>query len=201
MFSLDDSSRIFRYHHDLIKDHGVGNTLALGWRTSQEQSIRFETLAQIDDLNDRSVLDAGCGHADLYPWLKARFPQMKNYCGVEQIPELVDEAIRRYGHFEDTRFIARSFLRGSLPVSDYVFVCGSLNYGSSKPGAIYDAIVLLFEACSMGLAFNLLKYMPVDSTLVAYNPEDILAFCRTLTANVIYKDGYAPEDFTIFLYK
>jgi SAM-dependent methyltransferase len=201
MSSLDDSTRILQYHRGMIDTHGAGNLHALGWKSSHEQTVRFEALAQIADLNGKTVLDAGCGYADLYLYLKKRFPALAHYCGAEQIQEFVDEAIRRYGHLPDTSFISRSFLYGHLPQTDYVFACGSLNYGSTKPGFIFDAISRLFKTCTLGLAFNLLKSMPADGTLVAYDPEDILAYCGTLSDRVIFKDGYAPEDFTIFMYK
>jgi SAM-dependent methyltransferase len=201
MSSLDDSAKIFDYHRDLIKEHGADSPFALGWRNKHDQQVRFGALAQIADLNGRSVLDAGCGYADLYPFLKERFPRIKSYCGIEQIPELAGEAIRKYGYLADTRFIARSFLHGELPGSDYVFASGSLNYGSNRPGSVYSAIARLYKTCCCGMAFNLLKYMPADGTLVAYDPKDIIAFCRTLTNEMVYKDDYAPEDFTIFLYK
>lgn len=201
MSSLEDSAKIFRYHRDLIKFHGTDSPYALGWRNDHDQLVRFEALIQIADLNGKSILDAGCGYADLYPYLKQRFPGMGYYCGVEQIPELVNEAIRRYANLPDTNFLPRSFLHGNLPVKDYVFASGSLNYGSANPGFVFDAISRLYNACSSGLAFNLLKFMPADGTLVAYEPEDILAYCHTLSHHVVFKDDYAPEDFTIFMYR
>jgi len=201
MSSLEDSSKIFRYHRDQMRVHGTGNPLALGWKNPNEQMIRFEVLAQMADLNGKKVLDAGCGHADLYPFLKERYPQMAHYCGVEQIPELVKEAMRRYQSSPDTSFLPRSFLHGYLPVSDYVFACGSLSYRSSKPGFIFDAIKRLYGACISGLAFNLLKYMPADETLVAYDPENIISHCRTLSNNVVLKEDYDAADFTVFIYK
>lgn len=201
MNSLEDSAKIFRYHRDLINFHGADSTYALGWRDEHDQLVRFEALSQIADLNGRSVLDAGCGYADLYPYLKRRFPNMEHYCGVEQIPELIDEATRRYAHLPDVSFLPHSFLRGNLPVKDFVFASGSLNYGSTDPGFVFDAISLLYNACTVGLAFNLLKYMPADGTLVAYEPSDILTYCQSLSNRVVFKDDYAPEDFTIFLYR
>lgn len=201
MSSLEDSAKIFRYHRDLIDLHGADSSYALGWRNDHDQLVRFEALSQIADLDDKSVLDAGCGYADLYPYLKKRFPLITHYCGIEQIPELVNEAIRRYRHLPGNSFIPRSFLHGYLPTKDYVFASGSLNYGSAKPGFIFDAISRLYSACTFGLAFNLLKHMPADGTLVAYDPENILNYCKSLSNKVVLKEDYAPEDFTVFIYK
>ena len=201
MSSLEDSSQIFRYHREMISRHGTESSFALGWLTPQDQQARFAVLAGIADLNGRSVLDAGCGYADLYPFLLQRYPDLAHYTGVEQIPELANKAIRCYGHLPGTDFIGRSFLRGSLPLNDYALVSGSLNYGSSLPGYIYQAIDTLFSLCRRGLGFNLLSATADEGLLVAYEAGDILAYCRTLSDNIKIVKDYVEDDFTIFMYK
>ena len=181
--------------------HGTDSSFALGWRNKHDQQVRFDALATIADLNGKMVMDAGCGYADLYPFLKERYPQMAHYYGLEQITELVDKADLRYGHLPDTTFIPRNFLHADMPVCDYVLASGSLNYGSSIKGFIYSAIERLYNHCTAALGFNLLRYMPVDGTLVAYNPDDIVAFCKTLSPNIVLKIDYDEADFAIFIYR
>lgn len=201
MDSLNDSALIFRYHRDMIAQHGANSSLALGWSESADQQVRFGVLANIADLNGRSVLDAGCGYGGLLPFLSERYPGLLSYCGVELIPELLDVAISRYGHLTHAGFISRSFLSGDLPNADYVLASGSLNYGSSDPGFIFKTITLLYEHCRLGLGFNLLRSIAQNGLLVAYPPELILDHCRSLSHRVIFTDGYAEEDFTVFMYR
>ena len=185
----------------MIACHGADSSFALGWRNEHDQQVRFAALAAIADLNGKAVLDAGCGYADLYPFLKNRYPQLVHYYGIDQITELLDEAILRHGYLSDTTFIAGNFLYSDLPVCDYVLASGSLNYGSSITGFIYTAIEKLYSHCTAALGFNLLRYMPVDGTLVAYDPNDILGFCKTLSPNVVLSADYDEADFTIFIYR
>jgi len=185
----------------MTADHGSDSSFALGWRNKHDQQVRFKILAGIADLNGKTVMDAGCGHADLYPFLKDRYPQLAHYCGIEQITELADKAILQYGHLPDITFITRNFLHAHLPICDYVLVSGSLNYGSSVNGFIYDAIEKLYSHCTAALGFNLLRYIPADGTLVAYDPDDIVSFCKTLSQNIILKMDYDEADFTIFIYR
>ncbi len=199
MHSLDDSCAIFRYHRDMAALHGADSSLALGWRNMSDQQVRFEALAEIADLNGKTVLDAGCGYGDLFPYLTSH-NDLAHYYGVEQIPEILDIAIGRYGHLSNTTFISRNFLRGGLPSADYILSSGSLNYGSSDPGFIFNAITALFDHAVSGLGFNLLLSIPDNGLLVAYDPELILAHCRSLTSKVVLKADYAAEDFTLFLY-
>ena len=200
MNSLNDSGAVFRYHRDMIDMHGSESSFALGWRSSHDQQLRFEVLAEIADLNGKTVLDAGCGYADLYAFLSGRF-SLAHYYGIEQISELLDQAEKRYGYLQNTTFISRNFLNGKLPLANYVLASGSLNYGSSDPGYIFKTISTLFENCTIGLGFNLLCSVPGNGLLVAYDPELILVHCRTLSDNVVVKTGYATEDFTVFIFR
>jgi hypothetical protein len=200
MNSLADSGEIFRYHRDMAAKYGAGNIYTLGWRDEESQIERFKVLAKIADLNHHSVLDGGCGHADLYLYLKNSYPNLGHYRGIEQIPELLDEAINRYGHLPETSFISGNFMGPNLPMADYILVCGSLNYQSSDPEFIYKAISRLFQHSNLGFGFNLLSSVGVPGLLVTYNPQHILNYCQTLSQNVILKDDYSNEDFTIFMY-
>lgn len=180
--------------------HGSDSSLALGWLTPRDQHIRFAALAGIADLKDKTVIDAGCGYADLLTFLS---PDNKpsHYYGVEQIPELIEEAKSRYEHMGDFTFIARNFMVTDLPMVDYVFASGSLNYGSSDAGYIFKAISKLFACCKCGLAFNLLKHVTNKGLLVAYEPDMIVTYCRTLSNNVVLIQDYDEQDFTVWMYR
>jgi SAM-dependent methyltransferase len=200
MSSLTDSSAIFHYHRAMLKAYGAQSSYALGWRDTESQLIRFKQLAAIADLNGHSVLDAGCGYADLLPYLLDIYPQLSHYYGMEQIPELLDEAMKRYGNIPGTSFISGNFTTRNLPVMDYVLASGSLNYDSSDPQFIFKAIARLYHNCNKGLAFNLLQHVPINGLLVAYNPQEILTYCSQIGKEVSLKQGYAEEDFTIWMY-
>ena len=196
---LLEQAAVFRYHKALIQEHGTGTTGALGWMRPEGQLARFEVLASIADLTDRSVLDAGCGHADLYPFLKARFRRLRYY-GVEQIPELLDVAAARYGDETDAAFFTGDFLEAGLPFTDYIMACGALSYRHEDPLFIYKAIQKLFDSCRLGLAFNLLSEDPVaGGLLTGYEPQGILDFCRRLTRKVRLVTGYHKADFTVLM--
>lgn len=201
MSSSTDSEAIVNYHRSMISAFGQQSSHALGWRDTQSQLIRFKVLAGIADLNNRSVLDAGSGHSDLLPYLQQMFPALGDYCGVEQIPELLRVAIRRFGHLPAVSFVPGNFITDDLPVMDFVIASGSLNYASADAGFIYKAIAKLYDSCNIGLGFNLLRDIPVNGLLATYDPEDIVSFCKTLSENVVLICDYDDEDFTVFMYR
>lgn len=200
MSSLIDSASIFRYHREMIVLHGEQDSKALGWLDRHSQVVRFNALITIADLSGCSVLDAGCGHGDLLEYLDDAFTGII-YRGMEQIPELLDEAVRRYGHRTRTTFQAGNFMYSPLPVFDYVLASGSLNYRSADPEFIFKAIARLYDHCQLGLGFNLLSSIPGNGLIVAYDPEEILAYCNTLSPKTVKLDGYDADDFTILMYR
>jgi SAM-dependent methyltransferase len=195
-----DSSGVFKYHRDMLSRYGRGSSLALGWRDRHSQLVRFDVLAKIGDLDGKSVLDVGCGHGDLLTFLLERYLDLGSYCGVDFIPEMIEEA---KGRFEGpaVSFWPVSFMSATLPVYDYVLASGSLNYAGNDPDYIYKAINRLFKLARVGLGFNLLRSVAYEGVLTAYDPEDILTYCRTLCDKVVLITNYDPEDFTIYLYK
>jgi SAM-dependent methyltransferase len=197
---LLDTAAVFRYHRARIQEFGTGSAGALGWHPEGQQ-VRFGVLAQIGDLAHRSVLDVGCGYADLYPYLRQRFGGVQ-YTGIEQMPELLDVARARYLHAPGVMLRRDDFLRAPLPRHDYVLASGALNYRHRHPRFIYHAIEKLFASCRLGLGFNLLSQeQPSGSSLVAYNPSDIQAFCRKIAPRVVLQEGYWEGDFTVFMYR
>ena len=195
---LLDTAAVFRYHRLRIQEYGAGSPGALGWHPDGQQ-IRFKVLAQIENLAHCSVLDVGCGYADLYPFLKQRFAGVQ-YTGIEQMPELLGVAQARYGSATDITLHDGDFLRGPLPPSDYVLASGSLNYRHRNPRFIYEAIEKLYAGCRRGLGFNLLSWEPADGgPLSAYDPTAIVAFCQTLAPDVQLVEGYRDGDFTVFM--
>ncbi|MBJ6143931.1 trans-aconitate 2-methyltransferase [Hymenobacter sp. BT559] len=196
-----DTAAILRYHRQRIREYGPGGAEALGWARSEGQQVRFQTLTQIGDLAYRSVLDAGCGYADLYPYLRARFAGVQ-YHGIEHMPELLAVAQARYHGAADITLSEGDFLRTPPPPADYVLASGALNYRPRNPQFIYRSIEKLFGSCRLGFGFNLLSWEPAGGgPLAAYEPAVILAFCEQLAPRVELLEGYWEGDFTIFMYR
>lgn len=196
--NLPDTVAVQKYHRDRILKYGIGSSGALGWIASEAQIARFKIITDLlGDLSGKSILDAGCGYGDLRGYLGNKFPGLR-YAGIEQINDFLDIAIEKYGHYPETAFYFGDFILADLPVMDYVVACGSLNYKNSDPTFIFKAITKLFDNCRLGLVFNLLrKIESEEGILVAYDPEIILAHCKTLSKNVVFMDGYYGEDYTV----
>jgi SAM-dependent methyltransferase len=192
---------IVQYHRNLITIHGSGTSGALGWTQPEGQLARFERLSCIGDLNNHSVLDAGCGYADLFIFLKDKYAAV-TYYGCEQMPEVLNEAARRNKGKEKITLWVGNFLEEALPATDYILASGSLNYRQPDKEFIFKAIRTLYAQCRLGLGFNLLSGgVEPDTLLIAYDAQEITRFCYTLSAKVVLHQDYWPNDFTVFMYK
>jgi SAM-dependent methyltransferase len=195
-----DSTAVFRYHRHRLQTYGAGGPQALGWNGTTGQYARFEALTRIGDLAQCSVLDAGCGYADLYPYLRQRYAGVRYY-GIEQVPELLEVAQARYPDAEGISLRSGDFLQEALPPTDYVLASGALNYRQRDPRFIYQAIETLYGSCQLGLGFNLLSWEPAGGgPLASYDPATILSFCHELAPRAELLEGYWEGDFTVFVY-
>lgn len=198
--NIIDRLTIHHYHKDRILAYGEGSARALGWKTKEGQQARFEVLAQIGDMNNRSVLDAGCGYGDLCVFLNQRFSGLR-YIGVDVEDSFSDHAVRHNSHTGETAFFAGDVAKAELPFTDYILASGLFNYPNTNPEYLFKTITKLFHNCRIGFGFNLLsKAGHTNGLLVSHEPKEIEAFCRTLSSHVVLKEGYYENDFTVMLY-
>ncbi len=196
-----DKLYIQKFHADKIEKYGSESAQSLAWFSVDDQLKRFEILTQIGDLNDKSILDIGCGNGDLCYYLSQHFTNF-SYHGIDMIPAFLDNAIEKNKDFPDNTFYLGDFMQGALPVVDYVLVSGSLNYKNSDPDFIFKAITHLHAHSTIAFGFNLLsKTVNPDGILMTYSSKIITDFCKTLSNTVVVKENYCEGDFTVMVYK
>lgn len=200
--NLIEKATVMHYHRHRIAEHRAGDVKALGWRGEHSQQARYAVLAQVGDIEGRSVLDAGCGHGDLKAYLD-RHASHFEYIGIDQMPEFIEEAHRRYRHHPATAFYQSDFATAELPKVDYVFASGAMGYRCANPHFHFELIARLYAAAHRALAFNMLdaEHFPEHPLLVGRDKVTVLAFCRMLAPRVELVDGYLEDDFTIFMYR
>jgi len=194
-----DVAYIIKYHKELISKYPQDDNLTMGWAIDS-QNVRFKILSEIDDLNNKSILDIGCGNAMLYDYLIQLYPNFR-YVGLDLIDEFLNNAMKRLFNKKDVNFYKGNFMSEQLPLLDYYIVSGAFNYKNSNPLFIFQSIQHLFNSSRFGLGFNLLSNVPSNQQIaVAYNKQMIFEFCKILTPKCKLIDDYLENDYTIFLY-
>ncbi|WP_423840954.1 class I SAM-dependent methyltransferase [Vibrio mytili] len=197
-----DRLRIAYYHHKRHKQFGHDKARTLGWQDKYSQISRFEALCRDLDLNDKTILDLGCGYGDLLEFIERRGQQPKSYTGIDQLRSFLYNAEQRDFRTQ-TEFICGDFSRLTLQDSDYVFASGSLNYQSSNPHHTIEMIERMYATAREGCVFNLLDEakLPSMKMLASHNKEGVLRYCRILCSRVELVEGYSEHDFTIVMRK
>lgn len=198
-----DRATIVHYHRHRIASFGAGQVRALGWRAETSQQRRFATISGAADCAHARVLDLGCGHGDLKPWLDARFDGVF-YVGVDQVPEFIDEARRRHGHCPRSAFYCADFGSVALPESDVVVACGALSYRTAEPDHVFHMLRRMWAACAGTLVVNLLDRarFPDHPLLVGHDPAEAMALADALCPHARLlqdRDDDAADDFTVVM--
>src|SRR5437773_4311582 len=137
-----------------VKRHGA-DFRALLWASRRTQEQRFEALVHLVDPAGLSVLDLGCGRADLLEFLIERGMVPKRYVGIEGVKELADAADDK--QLKEARIIRADFVRDPrrMQVNADVILCsGALN--TIDNDQFYAAIRNAFAAAKMSVVFNFL---------------------------------------------
>ena len=188
---------ILEHYLELYKKFGV-NSKALGWINGR-QSIRFETLSQIGNLSDSSILDVGCGFGDLFGFLK--YKKIKcQYLGLDINKKFLELAKIKYpdGNFElrdiQAKKISKKF--------DWIIATGLTNQSGTYPH-IKNLLSEMFRICKKGVAMDFISnYVDYKDKNIFYtSPEVMFKFSKKLTKRVTLRHDYMPFEFCLYLYK
>ena len=181
------------FYHAHIARYGI-DARGVAWDSARTQRRRFAVLAaQLGDLRESTLVDAGCGFGDLYLYLKERGKLPKRYIGIDLVPQMVEAARQRTG----CRILQRDILRQSLPVADWYVASGSMNLLGRTETAIF--IRRCYEHTRKGFVFNLLEGREREGEFAYWQPKEVRKLLRPLGARVEIVTGYLEGDMTVVL--
>ena len=186
------------YYNALVRQH-QNPALAVGWASTYAQTLRYQVLSMVGQLDGASVLDCGCGRGDLLRYFEEESIHC-DYFGVDASEAMIEEARSNY---PTQIFKKTDFLEESFKVSvDYVIASGALSYRVEDPMEFLEvAIYKLFSMAEQGLAFNLLSQVHDGSgRFMAFDPVAVFDLCRQWTPYVSVQHHYLYNDFTVSMY-
>jgi len=176
----------------------------LGWGKNGRQEVRFSVLTQmIINTQQNSILDIGCGFADLYTYLTNNGWKGK-YVGIDLVPSLLKIAKERNPNLELYNYdIEQSKQLGNF---DYVIASGVFN---AKLSNADNAQHIINSLSSMFERANKMVCADFMSTYVDFQKEGswhtdpawLLSQVAKLTKRFSIRYDYMPFEFAAFLYK
>lgn len=176
-----------------------GGFATLLWASVETQEARFGAFARATPLKGVSVLDVGCGRADLLDYLRRTGHTPAEYIGIEAVPDLADAAERGGATVLRKDFIAEP--RCLFTGSDVVLISGAIN--TVKDVAFYDTLRRAYDAAAQHLVFNFLDspYLAGAKHLHWRDPAKVIAFCQKFCPHIQHWSDYLHGDITIKLSK
>lgn len=170
--------------------------------SARSQRMRYASFLEIHSLEDKSILDVGCGLADL----RAELDRRKVTCEYVGF-DIAQEMIRRCKlRFPGVRFESGNIMEWQSGRSfDYVASFGI--HSNVRVGAPYEMLQSMtrrqFELCSVAAHISLLtdRFTGFDPEVQSWNAEKVLSLCLEITPFVILRHDYLPHDFSVTLYR
>ncbi|MFG0328408.1 MAG: class I SAM-dependent methyltransferase [Phycisphaerales bacterium] len=151
-----DSDSYLKPYEQALRRFGPGFETTL-WSNRRSQVARFAALNEVVDLEDKRLLDAGCGEGDLAEWLDSAGVPYRAYIGLEGLDALVRKANERglpRSEFHTADFVSDpQALRIGRP--DIIFFSGSLN--TLREDDARRVVEYAYDAAVECVAFNFLS--------------------------------------------
>ncbi len=192
-----DQQTVHRYS-ERYQSHGE-SCRTLGWGSREQQEHRFARVFASTPFAGRSVLDIGCGFADLLGALERANLTPSAYTGLDINPDFIARSAEKY---PEARFLVASPLQvePDQVSADVAVMLGLLNFKQSELDNWTYARTLVskaFELCHEALVFDVLSTeltpdYPKEDFVFYYEPAKILELAFELTPFVSLHHDYRP---------
>lgn len=183
-----------------------------GWNSTLEQELIFSRLICLYKPT-QSILDVGCGRADLYGYLRTIYPDNEiNYIGIDSNSNILQIAERKYPILQK-RLINSDILAYDPEFinyeHDWVFASGIFNLQEHSDQIEYTKLTIdnMMNHANVGVAFNLLTadLSPLPelerSRWIQHDPGFWLNYLIEKYTKVTSRSDYMKGDITFIILK
>jgi SAM-dependent methyltransferase len=184
-------------------DYMLHSPMPVGYYTTSEQHYMFQNLL-VGFNPSLSILDIGCGRADLCNFIQNFFGETALYTGIDHNPLMADIAKQKYGY----DIITGAFETSKLNKHDWVVACGLFtqrrcNTEDEDLRKLFNDIDIMYNAASSAVAFNLLS--PINNKLhegfFYTHPGLIMDMLIEKYRHIAIRHNYSNDVYTVTIYK
>ncbi|MFX1314072.1 MAG: methyltransferase domain-containing protein [Promethearchaeota archaeon] len=183
---------------------------SLGWGCKEDQLERFQVIFNHVDLEGKTVMDIGCGFADLYLFLTEKGVKL-NYIGVDIVPDFINYCKDK---FPNQKFFNKNIMyqTNELPKADIVISLGTLNFKLENNLNFEYSKFFIKEAFELTKELLIVDFLseyrtpdyPKEDFVFYHQPEEVIKFAMKLTNNISIIHNYRPipqKEFMILMEK
>ncbi len=182
-----------QFYNNSVREFGI-SAQGVHWNSKYTQYKRFEIITKLIKkyIKNSSIIDVGCGFGEYYNYLIKNNRTPQNYIGIDCEQEMIITSKKRFSSLD---FYTINILHDDIPQADYLISSGALNLLTFNEIEVF--IYNCFNNSKYGFIFNFLK----DITFNNIKQSAVINICKKHTDNLIIKEGYLENDFTIFMVK
>ena len=204
MDRLDRADYVERYERRL-REHGHSPE-ALGWGKLGREHVRFQVMAEVvREVGAASVLDVGCGFADLYDHLLQQGWD-GDYCGIDIVPGLLAEARRRHTAIDLQEADIRAYDPPQGAAFDLVVASGVFNARlktEDNRAHIARSVERMYALCRRAVCVDFLStYVDFERPEAWHtDPAWALELGHGLSKRLRLRHDYLPFEFALTVYR
>jgi SAM-dependent methyltransferase len=144
-------------YREALKQHGPSFEATL-WRNRDSQKRRFGVIADMIDLTDQVVLDAGCALGDFCAYLSEdRQVSYAKYIGIDGLGEVIHKAGER--GLVRAEFFERDFVADTdaMAIGEPDVICFSGSLNTVREDDARAIVERAFHIAKVGVVFNFLS--------------------------------------------
>lgn len=145
-------------------DYMLHSPTVVGYNSTSEQQYLFQNLIAGIDPTVNSILDIGCGRADLYGYLLDVYGNVISYKGIDHNPIMINLAKQKYN--VDAEAVSFENLKSDTydcVVASGVFTQRRCETEDAELVKVFQDIDKMYNLCNLSVSFNLLS--PINTKL------------------------------------
>jgi len=189
------------YYDNLVKKHGISYK-SVNASSQEALDVRHKALAEVTDLEGKSILDVGCGQANIYTYLKDRVKGF-TYTGIDVSGEMIRTARVIYPNLDLIHTDLCDFdtdRKWDIVLSQGIFYKLPTHNSTEK---IAEIITRMIRLSNEVVAFMAISTMPYGESTeeLRLDPLSTLGFLYRFTPYVQMRGDYRLGDIMFALFK
>ena len=186
-----------KFYTSAIELYGT-TAKGVNWHSKRTQELRFDIILELlpKNINDFTVVDAGCGFGDLYLYMLKKKKEAKEYIGIDTVIDMYSIASEQTGK----EIIIADITKDRLPSADYYVCSGAMNVLNEFETHLF--IQNCFSTCREGFVFNILYGEKESETYNYLSKDEINDIAKSLhVEHVEFRKDYLSNDITVGFFK